>query len=50
MRDAATGSGVRVDFHQYDGMFHNWLMQPIPEGARARTQLARFVQQVVERV
>lgn len=44
LRDAATGSGVRVDFHEYDGMFHNWIMQPIPEGARARGQLARFLQ------
>lgn len=45
LRDAATGSGVRVDFHEYDAMFHNWLMQPIPEGARAREQLALFLEQ-----
>lgn len=26
IRDAATGSGVGVDFHEYDGMFHNLLL------------------------
>jgi acetyl esterase/lipase len=44
MRDTAIGSGVRVDFHEYDGMFHDWIMQPAPEGARARRQLAQFLQ------
>lgn len=50
LRDAATASGVRVDFHEYDGMFHNWLMQPIPEGARARAQVGRFFEEVFETV
>ncbi|GFG69033.1 alpha/beta hydrolase [Mycolicibacter senuensis] len=48
VRDAATARGVPVDFHEYDAMFHNWLMQPIPEGSRARAQLGRFVQRVAE--
>lgn len=41
--EAGTRRGVRVDLHEYDGMFHNWVMQKIPEGARARTEVARFL-------
>ncbi|ODQ83324.1 hypothetical protein BFG51_10680 [Dietzia alimentaria] len=40
---AATRSGVDVEFHEYPGMFHNWTMQPIPEGDRARRQLYAFL-------
>ena len=43
VRDAARNCGVRVDFHEYPGMFHNWTMQPIPEGRRARRQLYEFL-------
>lgn len=43
VRAAAEKCGVRVEFHEYPGMFHNWTMQPIPEGRRARQQLYEFL-------
>ncbi len=33
-------------FHQYPGMFHNWTMQPIPEGRRARRKLYELLDQM----
>ncbi|WP_159149240.1 alpha/beta hydrolase fold domain-containing protein [Dietzia lutea] len=46
VRDAGARCHVHVDFHEYPGMFHNWTMQPIPEGRRARRQLHEFVRQM----
>lgn len=46
VRDVAQKCGIRVDFHEYPGMFHNWTMQPIPEGRRARRQLYDFLDQM----
>ena len=46
VRDAARECGVSVNFHEYPGMFHNWTMQPIPEGRRARQQLFEFLDQM----
>ena len=43
VRAQALEAGTEVDFHEYPGMFHNWTMQPIPEGRRARRQLYEFV-------
>lgn len=42
-RERAVAAGVPVVFHQHRDMFHNWTMQPIPEGRRARTQIAGFL-------
>ncbi len=42
-RDAARDAGVPVELHEQTGMFHNWTMQRIPEGARARERIARFL-------
>ncbi len=39
----AERDGVAVTLHDYAGMFHNWTMQKIPEGARARAALAQFL-------
>ncbi|EGD54125.1 putative esterase [Gordonia neofelifaecis NRRL B-59395] len=36
-------AGVEVDLYEYSGMFHNWIMQPIPEGRRAIDQLLTFI-------
>lgn len=43
LRARARDAGGRVDLHLADGMFHNWIMTPIPEARPAREQLARFV-------
>ena len=49
VRDTAQSAGVQVEFHEYPGMFHNWTMQPIPEGRRARRQLYYFLKRMEER-
>lgn len=36
-------AGVEVSLHEYEGMFHNWIMQPIPEGRRAFEELLDFI-------
>lgn len=36
----AERSGTEVDVHEYPGMFHNWIMQPLPEAVQAREQLS----------
>ncbi|MCF8589224.1 alpha/beta hydrolase [Gordonia liuliyuniae] len=36
-------AGVRIELNEYPGMFHNWIMQPIPEGQSARAELLDFI-------
>ena len=30
-------------YHEYDGMFHVWMLFPIPEGKRARAETVEFI-------
>lgn len=34
LRDRARSVGVQIDFNEFDGIFHNWIMHRIPRGAR----------------
>ncbi|UQE76603.1 alpha/beta hydrolase [Gordonia sp. PP30] len=43
IKSLGDAAGVEVDLHEYPGMFHNWIMQPIPEGRRAVGQLLDFI-------
>ncbi|WP_158895208.1 alpha/beta hydrolase fold domain-containing protein [Amycolatopsis anabasis] len=36
-------AGKALDYVEYPGMFHNWMMQPIPEGREALDQLERIL-------
>lgn len=38
-----TRLGQHILLHEYPGMFHNWIMQPLPEAYRARDDLLRFL-------
>ncbi|MBF6175764.1 alpha/beta hydrolase [Nocardia blacklockiae] len=42
-------AGVRVDLHEYPGMFHNWIMKNIPEARRAVGELLDFLRSVAEK-
>ncbi|SFW84128.1 alpha/beta hydrolase [Amycolatopsis australiensis] len=42
-RDRAREAGIEVDYREYPGMFHNWLMQSIPEGAEAMNHVERLL-------
>jgi acetyl esterase/lipase len=43
LRDEATAAGIRVDYHEYPGMIHNWPMRRLPEGRRAREQITELL-------
>jgi acetyl esterase/lipase len=40
-RAQAREAGTEVDYREYSGMFHNWLMQAIPEGREAMNHVER---------
>ncbi|MCR6483803.1 alpha/beta hydrolase [Amycolatopsis sp. OK19-0408] len=42
-RDHASAAGIEVDYREYPGMFHDWLMQAIPEGREAMNHLERLL-------
>ncbi|MBC3192320.1 alpha/beta hydrolase fold domain-containing protein [Pseudonocardia sp. C8] len=43
LRRDAEEAGQTVEMHEYPGMFHNWIMQPIPEAEVARGHLLDFL-------
>ncbi|HZZ50738.1 MAG TPA: alpha/beta hydrolase, partial [Pseudonocardia sp.] len=43
LRREAAALGEHITLHEYPGMFHNWIMQPLPEARRARADLLRFL-------
>lgn len=36
-------SGAAHQYHEYDGLFHVWMLLPVPEGRRALEQTAAFI-------
>ncbi|MEV6898744.1 alpha/beta hydrolase [Amycolatopsis sp. NPDC051372] len=43
----ARDAGADVDFHEYRGMFHNWVMQNIPEGRETLNHLERILRREI---
>jgi len=41
--ERAGEAGVELDYREYPGMFHNWLMQAIPEGREAMNHVERLL-------
>ncbi|MEV6878955.1 alpha/beta hydrolase [Amycolatopsis sp. NPDC051128] len=39
--ERAREAGIELDYREYPGMFHNWLMQAIPEGREAMNNVER---------
>jgi acetyl esterase/lipase len=39
----AADAGIDVDYGEYPGMFHDWVMQPVPEGREAMNHLERIL-------
>ncbi|MBE1493775.1 acetyl esterase/lipase [Amycolatopsis lexingtonensis] len=46
-RDRAREAGTDLDYREYPGMFHNWLMQAIPEGREAMNHVERLLRRPV---
>ncbi|WP_329046659.1 alpha/beta hydrolase [Amycolatopsis sp. NBC_01488] len=42
-RRRAEEAGTEIDYREYTGMFHNWLMQAIPEGVEAMNHVERLL-------
>ncbi|MEU7791048.1 alpha/beta hydrolase [Amycolatopsis sp. NPDC049159] len=42
-RSRAREAGTELDYREYPGMFHNWLMQAIPEGVEAMNHVERLL-------
>lgn len=40
----AEPTGTPIAMHEYPGMFHNWIMERMPEARRARLEMVRFLQ------
>lgn len=43
LRRDAEQVGQEIELHEYPGMFHNWIMQPLPEARVARGHLLDFL-------
>ncbi|MFD2418824.1 alpha/beta hydrolase [Amycolatopsis pigmentata] len=43
LRTRAEAEGVPLEYHEYEGMFHAWMIANIPEAHQASEQIARLV-------
>lgn len=49
LRDEAARVGVAVEYHEYPGMFHTWILDKMREAKHATEQMARIVRRPPER-
>ena len=43
LRDKAAAEGVRLDYREYDGMVHDWMLGPLPEAKQAITEIVETI-------
>lgn len=43
LRDKAQVQKHPFEHREYSGMFHNWMLSPIPEGRQAVAEIAEFI-------
>ena len=44
LRDRAADEGVRIDYREYDGMVHDWMLGPMPEARHAIAEIVDLIQ------
>src|ERR1044072_5055037 len=44
LRDQATDEGVDIDYREYDGMVHDWMLGPMPEARHAIAEIVDLIQ------
>jgi acetyl esterase/lipase len=44
LRDQATDEGVDIDYREYDGMVHDWMLGPMPEARHAIAEIIDLIQ------
>jgi acetyl esterase/lipase len=40
LAELAAGQGTAIDLREYDGMFHDWMLTPVPEARAVMTEIA----------
>jgi|ERR1700752_3194846 len=43
LRDKATAEGVAINYREYDGMVHNWMLGPMPEAKQAMKEIVSAI-------
>ena|SRR5689334_22785048 len=43
LRDQAEDEGVRIDYREYDGMVHDWMLGPMPEAKHAIAEIVELI-------
>ena len=43
LRDRAAAEGVRLDYREYDGMVHDWMLGPLPEAKQAIKEIVETI-------
>lgn len=43
LRDQAQAEGVRIDYREYDGMVHDWMLGPMPEAKHAVAEIVEIL-------
>lgn len=46
IKELGDAAGVRVELHEYPGMFHNWIMKRLPEARQATDELVAFLDSI----
>lgn len=49
LRDKALKENHPLVYREYPGMFHNWMLSPIPEGRKAVKEIVAFMDQIQEK-
>jgi monoterpene epsilon-lactone hydrolase len=44
LRDRAAAAGATIDYHEYSGMVHNWMLVPLPESTRVFQQIVHALE------
>ena len=44
LRDRAADEGVRIDYREYEGMVHDWMLGPMPEARHAIAEIVDLIQ------
>ena len=42
-RDKAVAEGVPLDYREYDGMVHDWMLGPLPEAKQAIKEIVETI-------
>lgn len=43
LREKAAAEGVRLDYREYDGMVHDWMLGPLPEAKHAIEEIVEII-------